>query len=131
MLSHTDLDRLLDAMRATGTTELRVTSGSDLLELGLAPLLVRAEGAPIPRTTLDVARSPAIGFWQSRGLEDGLSRLSIGDSVMAGEILGYVRHALVLWPVAAPADGVLVDLGPDEDTLLGHGDPVLQIRSTQ
>ncbi|MFZ0098782.1 MAG: hypothetical protein WAK98_09880 [Gemmobacter sp.] len=131
MLSHTELDRLLGAMRATGTTELRVASGSHLLELVLAPAPVRNESVPVAPTAASAARSPAIGLWQGRGQDDGLPPLLTGEKATEGEVLGYVRQGVVLWPVAAPAGGVLVDTGPEDDTLLGHGDPILQIQGAQ
>lgn len=126
MLSLTDLDRLLSAMRATGTSELEIALAGDHLRLVLPP---EPAAAALPAMTPPlVARSPAIGHWQARGAGDGLPSLVLGEQVLAGEPLGYVQCGPLRWVVAAPGAGEIIATGPDNGSLVGHGDPVVQLR---
>ena len=139
-LATADLDRLIDAMRATGTTELRLKAGETRVKLRLDAVPPTAGGAwvapsqPQPAATIPAtipAVSPALGHWQPRGQGDGMGPLAPGAAVMRGEVLGYVRQGEVLWPLAAPETGTLIDTGPAEGTLLGYGDLVLSVLGGQ
>jgi hypothetical protein len=127
MVSQADLDRLLAAMRTTGTIELEIASGEEHLRLVLPPgpvaTTVTEMPPPIP------ARSPAIGHWLARGAGDGLLPLAVGEPVLSGEALGYVLLGPLRWIVVAPEAGEVIDAGPDDGTLVGHGDPVVKLRS--
>jgi acetyl-CoA carboxylase biotin carboxyl carrier protein len=126
MLTQADLDRLLAAMRATGTTELEVASGAEQLRLVLPQGIPPAVPPVVPPVS---ARSPAIGHWLARGANDGLPPLRPGDAVRKGEVLGYVQAGPLRWILAAPEAGEVQGAGPPDGSLVGHGDPIIPMRS--
>lgn len=120
MYDEADLDRLIAAMRATGTTALTVKARGKKLHLslqnGAAP---RAMPAPSPKPTV---ASPGIGLFRPRGMGDGLAMLKPRAFVLAGETLGYVAKGAALIAIAAPATGRLAGDLPKAGRICGYGD---------
>lgn len=136
MFSQTDLDRLIDAMRANAVTSLEVEAQGDTLKLDLAA--VQSHDAPVSvvalapsKTAQNVsAKSPCIGRFQPRGDDDGLRALVPATVVAAGDTLGYIvqKHARVL--VIAPSAGAVIGDIPPTGTVFGYGDVVFQLEVT-
>lgn len=49
-----------------------------------------------------------------------------GDSVAAGQALGFLKIGPLLVPVPAPHDGVVSDIVAQDGTLVGFGDPLFR-----
>jgi acetyl-CoA carboxylase biotin carboxyl carrier protein len=49
-----------------------------------------------------------------------------GDSVAAGQALGFLKIGPLLVPVSAPHDGVVSDIVAQDGTLVGFGDPLFR-----
>lgn len=128
MYDEADLDRLIQAMRATGTTALTVKARGKKLHLslqkGAAP---RAMPAPLPEPTV---ASPGIGLFRPRGMGDGLAALKPRASVLAGETLGYVAKGAALIAVSAPSPGRLAGDLPKAGRLCGYGDILFTMERT-
>ncbi len=122
MFDDADLNRLIAAMRATGTQRLVVQAGEERLRLVLAPMHHVPAPPPPPRAT--PVPSPAIGTFLPRGADDGLPPLE--GPVGGGEVLGYVLHGPVRWVVAAPAAGVAE---PVAEGPVGFGDILFNLRA--
>lgn len=130
MFTQTELDRLIDAMRANGVSSLEVEAQDQQLHLDLAP-------APFPEVPLPTvapvsarvvpAKSPCIGRFVPRGIDDGLMHLESAQKVEAGETLGYVvqQHARAV--VTAPAAGTLIGDAPQSGTIFGYGDTIIRL----
>lgn len=120
MYDEADLDRLIAAMRATGTTALTVKARGKKLHLSLQKgVTPRAMPAPSPKQTV---ASPGIGLFRPRGMGDGLAALDPRTSVLARETLGYVAKGAALIAVSAPATGRLAGDLPKAGRLCGYGD---------
>lgn len=125
MYEQNELDQLIAAMRATGTSSLTIKSKGKKLRLLLPPGDILA--APPATQPQDTAVSPAIGIFRARGQDDGLPPIQPQDAVFSGEILGYVALGAVLMPVAAPASGRINGTLPAPGQLCGHGDILFTI----
>lgn len=127
MYDEDELDRLIAAMRATGTTRLSVKSHGKRLRL------VLPEGAvlppPAPRNPQSPVTSPAIGCFHPRGGEDGLHALEPGAEVSAGEVLGYLAQGAALAVVTAPESGRLMGEIPAPGRVCGYGDILFTIEA--
>ena len=124
MFDRAELDRLIDAMCASRVTTLEIRRGKERLRLVRGSASLPATARPRPMPVFVPARSPAIGAFLARGIDDGLPPLEPGAPVREREVLGYVCQGPVRTIVVAPATGVLITEAPLDGTLLGYGDTV-------
>lgn len=132
MISQVELDRIVDAMAATGVTFLEISGKTTKLRLSRdasAPARPRTNSEPAPTRT--ALHSPGIGRFQPRGGDDGLAKLDDSTFILAGEVLGYVAQGDVLIPIAAPSPGRLTETRPVEDTLVGYGDILFELETAE
>lgn len=128
MFGRDDLDHLLQAMRRSGVTSLKIEGQGQNLTLALpatAPVAAPAK----PRPALP-ALSPDIGQFRPRGQDDGLSAITAGDPVSAGEVLGYVATGAVLAAILAPGDGRICAPIPETGAICGYGDVLFTLEVT-
>jgi len=131
MLSPEALDRLVDAMRRTGVTELSLAGDGDALTLKCAAPTLPVLAVPAPAKPAPIAvKSPGLGRFVPRGAEDGLSVLAPGDRVAAGEILGHLALDEVRLPVISPAAGRLAGAFPETGRVTGHGDVLFHLEAS-
>ena len=128
MFDRSDLDRLVGAMRAHSVTTLEIDTKGERLRLVL-PAAAPSSPLPVdlPKAPPLAAKSPCIGTFLRRGSDDGLAPLAAGDPVVEGDVLGYVCQGLVRVPVIAPAAGHLEGDMPEEDAVVGYGDPLFSV----
>ena len=125
MYEQLELDQLVAAMRATGTTSLTVKKKGKKFRL-LLPPGERQIAVPAAKPQ-DTVVSPLIGMFRPRGEDDGLPPIQPQDAVTTGDILGYVALGAVLMPVTAPATGRINSTLPTRGQLCGHGDILFTI----
>lgn len=142
MFKPSELRGLISAMRASGATTLEVKRSEQRLRLVLpataaqapkpaqTPVSAGAGLDELPHVMMETVKSPTIGTFHGRGLDDGLLPLEPGRRVMAGEVLGYVCHGLVRTVVSAPVSGILRDQEPEDGEVLGVGDTVFNLEVT-
>ncbi|KFB08340.1 acetyl-CoA carboxylase biotin carboxyl carrier protein [Nitratireductor basaltis] len=124
MFSDPEKSRLIQAMRRTGTTRLEIECGADVLTLGLALSAHPEATAPVETAPPAIVNSPALGRFVACGGDDGLTVVSPGDRVIAGQVLGYVGLDGARVQVSAPKCGVVVGECPQNDQVVGFGDPL-------
>ena len=129
MVAQEDLDRLIDAMRANGVTQLDIEGEGVAFRLALDATPPTVARAAQPRASKIPVKSPAIGTFVARGDDDGLTPLEEGAQTQHGEILGYIAQGMVRLPIIAPASGRLVGTQPDHGKLLGYGDVIFQLEA--
>lgn len=134
MFAQDELDRLIVAMRANGVVALDVTCDDDTLRLHLEePTFDKASAAPAtPLAPKRIpAKSPGIGGFVPRGIDDGLPPLD-GESVQvsAGDTLGYIAHGLTRLRIIAPANGLVTGDVPATDRVFGYGDAVFYLETS-
>lgn len=122
MFDQKELEQLVGAMQKNGVTTLEVETGDDRLRLVLPPTELRPAALEEPNIATVAAKSAAIGIFQPRGADDGLTELASGAAVSEGELLGYVSQGAVRVPVTSPSAGRLIGESPKEGAILGHGD---------
>lgn len=133
MFSQTDLDRLIDAMRANAVTSLEVEAQGDTLKLDLAAVQSHdapaSVAAPVPSKTAQnlTAKSPCIGRFVPRGDDDGLDALAPATTVAAGDTLGYIVQNQARALIIAPNAGTVIGDTPPTGTVFGYGDVVFQL----
>lgn len=128
MYSQTELDQLIAAMAATGTTTLAVKASGKKLRLTLpAGAAPRPEPAPTPVAKIT---SPGIGLFRPCGMDDGLAALQPQAAIRPGEILGYVAQGAVLIAIRAPSAGWLAAPLPEPGQTCGHGDFLFTLEAT-
>lgn len=130
MFSDPEKSRLLEAMRRTGTTRLEIKRGDDVLTLGLPLTAPAAVATPVKAVPATIVKSPAMGRFFASGGDDGLAVLCAGDPVSAGQVLGYVASGDVRAPVCAPSAGILGADGPQQNAIIGFGDPLFVVEAT-
>ncbi|AQZ51070.1 hypothetical protein [Martelella mediterranea] len=130
MFSETELETLSEGMRQTGIRELRIDGVDGFLELVLPEAEHQASlvTGPAPTTRVSV-RSLALGLFQPCGDDDGLSAVSFGSSVRAGQIIGYVADGCVRAPIEAPASGVIASDIPASGTVVGYCDILFELEA--
>lgn len=130
MFSQDELDRLIDAMRASQVTALTVENDGETLHLKLA------QSAPVrPPSQMPTAemfdqrpvKSGAIGRFVARGGDDGLDPLVPTSPIAEGCILGYISQGHTRVPVTAPVQGRLACDAPQVGTIFGYGDVVFEL----
>lgn len=131
MFSQTDMTRLVDAMRRTGTTQLEIDGRGDHLRLVLAPLgaAPAASVAPVAAPAATPVKSPALGRFHPCGADDGLPAVAPGDTVIADQLLGYVTDGDSRLPVTAPVAGVLGAQTPEAGQITGFGDVLFELEA--
>jgi len=121
-----NLATILEAIRNTDIEEVEVESGDELIRVRVAPGMVAGDVAGEPREA--AAEGPAevladrVGTFL-RALEEGEQPLvAEGDSVAAGDPIGYVDSLQVHHALAAPKAGRVVRflVGDGEDVEYGE-----------
>lgn len=138
MLNNREIERLLDAMRASQVTALDAKNKAHRLRLILPATVAPSTQSALPIAQMEAisdvvqlsANSPSIGTFLRRGIDDGLPLLKAGMHITEREVLGYVCLGPVRVIVDAPANGVLLDGGPDDGAVLGLGDAVFNLEVT-
>ena len=131
MFNQRELNGLVEAMRASGVTTLDVKNSRQRLRVVLPELdSLCPKLSGLPKLLRDTAKSPAIGTFLRRGIDDGLQPLKSGMHVETGDILGYVCHGLIRVVISASFSGVLCDLGPKNGAALQVGDTVFNLEVT-
>ncbi|MEJ8474259.1 hypothetical protein [Roseibium algae] len=125
-----DLDQLVTAMRANAVSSLLVEAPDLTLRLVLpADSVAPMATAPtvVAKPAQISAKSPGIGTYAPRGLDDGLEPIVIGQSVASGEVLGYVALGSARQTVCAPIAGTLTGDLPEAGRITGYGDTLLTL----
>lgn len=133
MFTQTELDRLIQAMRANAVTSLEVESGGISLHLNFPISVTPAVALPTstpPSVDKSIVKSPCIGRFLPRGEDDGLDVLNVASAIQTGEILGYIIHGTARTCVLAPVDGKLACDLPQEGTIFGYGDTIFSLDVT-
>ncbi|RPE66555.1 biotin carboxyl carrier protein [Pacificibacter maritimus] len=130
MFVQADLDRLIDAMRANGVSSLEVKSADQSLQLDLEhqahPSALSQAPAPVQVQTKS-AKSPCIGRFLPRGVDDGLAEIGTDTEVQAGDTLGYIEYGVARAVVGAPVAGRVMQAAPESGTVFGFGDVVFNL----
>lgn len=81
-----------------------------------------APEAPAPEADLMPVNAPALGsFLRTHPLHEK-PLAADGEPVVAGQPIALLRLGVLLVPVPAPADGMIVEAIPEEGALVGYGD---------
>lgn len=126
------LSRLARAMAEAGLARLELEGPDFALRLDRSrptdDLPAPTRGSSNGRAAAVTVRSPAVGtFLRAHPLHDR-PLAATGDRVGAGEPLGLVRVGDVLLPVPAPTEGWVVAELAAPGSLVGFGDPLLELR---
>ncbi|WP_068411349.1 hypothetical protein [Labrenzia sp. OB1] len=125
-----DLDQLVTAMRANAVSSMIVEAPELTLRLVLpdgSTGPVNAAPPSVPEPARIPVRSPGIGTFSPRGLEDGLEPIAMDRAVINGEILGYVAQGSARHAVIAPVAGTLVGELPGTGRITGYGDILMTL----
>lgn len=139
-MSSTWIESILELMERHGIAEFEyqdearhiVASGGEVVASGSEVVDVeeQADVVPVSAPRAETVTAPHIGvFLQAHPLDSkgaALPRL-----VRRGEIIGYLKAAGLLRPVAAPSEGVLVRCLVDEGTLVGFATPLFAIQAAE
>ncbi|MDO5641641.1 MAG: hypothetical protein Q4G26_04530 [Paracoccus sp. (in: a-proteobacteria)] len=133
MYDQFELDQIIAAMRASGTTALTIKASGKQLRLVLQPDHRSSAGQALATEARqpNEARSPGIGNFLPRGTDDGLPTLETGAEIKLGEVLGYVVQGAVRMIVSAPCSGTLTGEVPASGHLCGYGDTLFTIEATR
>ena len=105
------------------TRHIRVTGGQPA---AAEPAVVPAPASPAP------SRPPAAGGIRSPGVGrfHATDRRDMPRAVAKGDVLGTLKTGLVLTPVVAPFDGLLVAIRHDDGTGVGYDTLLFDIDRT-
>ncbi|PWE48381.1 hypothetical protein DEM26_18755 [Thioclava sp. NG1] len=132
MYSETEMTRLVEAMRRTGSKLLEVDGAGDHLRLVLGDAEPAAsEIAPLNAAPKEQVKSPGLGRFIAVGRDDGLEPVSAGAAVSEGQVLGYIDDDGVRLPFCAPAAGTLTAALVAEGQVTGYGDVLFELEVVQ
>jgi acetyl-CoA carboxylase biotin carboxyl carrier protein len=118
----------IDALELSGPgvhLRLRREAGQ-VRALGPAEPLGAAAAATAPLPTRTVT-APAVGIFQHAHPMHVAPLASPGSAVKAGQALGLLRIGLLLIPVPAPCDGIVIDHVCADGAVVGYGTPLVHL----
>lgn len=122
MISIDDLDRLLGWMLKDQLQVLEVSEGDARIRLKIAD----GPGTPAPRVEAKVL-TRGLGRFLPAHPRSGELALKVGDHVVAGGIVGFIRNDAVLLPIVSAQAGEISEVHVTEGSLLNFGAPVLTL----
>lgn len=117
------LDDLLQRMLSSGMAVLDVEYGGARILMRLPNATQSSSSIPLP---MDIS-THTIGVFHLSHPRRPLAAAKPGDSVVAGQPVGYLQVGPTLSAVVAPADGTIADIAAREGEVLGFGARVMTI----
>jgi acetyl-CoA carboxylase biotin carboxyl carrier protein len=117
-LAATDID-YLELAGPTGHLRLRRGGESEVTTGGVS------DGPPAEDETVAMP-SPGFGIFLHAHPLHETPLVRAGDSVAAGQVLGFLKIGPLLVPVPAPHEGVVSDILAQDGTLVGFCDPLFR-----
>jgi acetyl-CoA carboxylase biotin carboxyl carrier protein len=141
---------LADVLNETGLTEIEVERGELRIRVAKtpatavvqaptpAPMMVAtaaAEPSPpaagaVARTSGDAVKSPMVGTVYLQSQPGAAPFVRVGDRVSRGQTLLLVEAMKTMNPIAAPRDGVLVELLVADGQPVEYGEPLVVLGPT-
>lgn len=128
MMLPEDIATLAAEMATAGIARLELSGPGHTLMLarGASAVDVVPEAAELEAELVPVT-APALGtFLRTHPLHDK-PLAADGEAVVAGQIIALLQVGVLLTPVPAPADGVIVAAIPEEGALVGFGDRLFDL----
>ena len=121
MISTEDIEKVMGWMQQARIASLRFEQGDE-------KICLKFEGATGgDKGESHVVTSPAVGRFETAHPRLLDQIVSIGDRVIAGDIVGYVRADRTLRAITADRDGIVVSFAQTNGALVGVGTPILTI----
>ncbi len=109
--------------------ELRGPNGSIRLLRANGGVTVQSAHAPVRPAAADdaVVTASMAGIFLDRHPQQDHPSAQVGDTVRAGDILGYLKLGILLVPVLATAAGEVVEAHVAHLAAVGYGEPLFDI----
>ena len=121
MMSTEDIEKVMGWMQQARIASLRFEQGDE-------KICLKFEGATGgDKGESHVVMSPAVGRFEIAHPRLPDQIVSIGDRVITGDIVGYVRADRTLRAITADRDGIVVSFAQNNGSLVGVGTPILTI----
>ena len=121
MISTEDIEKVMGWMQQARIASLRFEQGDE-------KICLKFEGATGgDKGESHVVMSPAVGRFEIAHPRLPDQIVSIGDRVITGDIVGYVRADRTLRAITADRDGIVVSFAQNNGSLVGVGTPILTI----
>ncbi len=95
------------------------------------PPVESEEAAPEPVADLEYVTAGLVGLFHRGRAPDDEPIVSVGDEVVAGQVIGTIEALRKLTDVVAPSDGVIEDILVDDGESVQFGDELFAIRSEE
>ena len=124
---------ILDAMRGTDIEEVEVEFGDELIRVRLAPELSRVEEDPATGPAAAVADGPVevlsdrVGTFLRAREENEEPLANEGDTIAAGDAIGYIDSLQVQHALRAPKTGRLVRFAVTDGEDVEYGELIAVI----
>ena len=142
-MDHKDIKNLAAIMREMGLTSIEYQNGAESVKLARPAEIASAskdesntarvewQSEETPLSNSFTVKSPMVGVFYSAPAADAGPYVSIGDTILVGDVLCVIEAMKIMNEITAERDGVITEVFAENKQIVEFGQPLFRIGTAE